>query len=249
MPRWCATRWRRRARADVGPVSLWCAPETGHPFFAACAARYGVALHAQRGGHLGERMARAFDAAARRGPGGARGLRLPLRRRGGPARGRGVARHARGGGAARRGRRLRASWASPAPSPGLFEGIRWGEASVMRETRLRLRAGERDVARDAGALGRGPARGLPAPPRLGAARGGREVKLRAALAACLAACATALAAGADIAPFSQRAAGRGAARRVAPAHASAGRRRRRWRSWRTRARPCCGRGPPRPPGP
>ena len=34
--------------ADVGPVSLWCTPDTGHPFFAACAARYGVALHEQR---------------------------------------------------------------------------------------------------------------------------------------------------------------------------------------------------------
>ena len=36
-------------RAGVGPVSLWCTPETGHPFFAACAAQYGVALREQRG--------------------------------------------------------------------------------------------------------------------------------------------------------------------------------------------------------
>jgi uncharacterized protein len=54
--------------AGLGPVSLWCMPETGHPFFAACAAQFGVALQPQRGGHLGERMARAFDRLLETGP-------------------------------------------------------------------------------------------------------------------------------------------------------------------------------------
>ena len=48
--------------ARVGPVELWCAPDAAHPFFAACATRFGVALHAQRGADLGARMA---DAVAR----------------------------------------------------------------------------------------------------------------------------------------------------------------------------------------
>ncbi len=53
--------------ARVGPVSLWCTPETGHPFFAACAAAFDVSLQQQRGGHLGERMARAFERLLDRG--------------------------------------------------------------------------------------------------------------------------------------------------------------------------------------
>lgn len=50
------------AGAGIGPVDLWCAPETGHPFFAQCSRRFGVALHAQGEGDLGARMQRAFAA-------------------------------------------------------------------------------------------------------------------------------------------------------------------------------------------
>ena len=45
--------------ADVGPVTLWCAPDSSHPFFA----QTGVALADQRGADLGARMLHAFDAA------------------------------------------------------------------------------------------------------------------------------------------------------------------------------------------
>ena len=49
--------------AGVGPVELWCAPDTSDPFFARCERELGVALRTQRGADLGERMARAFEAA------------------------------------------------------------------------------------------------------------------------------------------------------------------------------------------
>ena len=44
------------AAAASGPVALFCAPDRGHPFFAECARRFGVALHDQTGGDLGARM-------------------------------------------------------------------------------------------------------------------------------------------------------------------------------------------------
>lgn len=45
------------------PVQLWCAPDTGHPFFTAAAADYPVSLKQQQGRDLGERMQNAFDSA------------------------------------------------------------------------------------------------------------------------------------------------------------------------------------------
>ena len=48
--------------AGIGPVELCCAPDVTPPFFAACAARFGVALTAQGAGDLGERMHRALAA-------------------------------------------------------------------------------------------------------------------------------------------------------------------------------------------
>jgi rSAM/selenodomain-associated transferase 1 len=45
--------------ADIGPVSLWCAPDCSHPFFAGL----GVTLRVQRDGDLGVRMLAAFEAA------------------------------------------------------------------------------------------------------------------------------------------------------------------------------------------
>lgn len=127
--------------SGVGPVSLWCTPETGHPFFAACAGQFGVALHEQRGGHLGERMARAFRHHLPSGPALLVGSDCP----------------------ALRAEDLRAAAASlsthdaviqPAEDggyvliglarevPGLFDGLRWGESRVMRDTRSRLRAAQ-----------------------------------------------------------------------------------------------------------
>lgn len=48
--------------ASLGPVELCCAPNRSHPFFAECAARFGVALTDQGAGDLGERMHRALAA-------------------------------------------------------------------------------------------------------------------------------------------------------------------------------------------
>lgn len=46
--------------ADIGPVSLWCAPDCSHPFVAGL----GVTLRLQPDGDLGARMLAAFEAAA-----------------------------------------------------------------------------------------------------------------------------------------------------------------------------------------
>lgn len=48
--------------AGVGPVELCCAPDAAHPFLAAVAARFGVALTEQGSGDLGDRMQRALAA-------------------------------------------------------------------------------------------------------------------------------------------------------------------------------------------
>ncbi|MBI2277078.1 MAG: TIGR04282 family arsenosugar biosynthesis glycosyltransferase [Dechloromonas sp.] len=42
--------------ADIGPVSLWCAPDTQHPEFAVCRAFGAVELRNQPQGDLGQRM-------------------------------------------------------------------------------------------------------------------------------------------------------------------------------------------------
>jgi uncharacterized protein len=47
--------------SGVGPVELCCAPDSGHGFFADCAAEFGVALTEQGAGDLGARMARVFE--------------------------------------------------------------------------------------------------------------------------------------------------------------------------------------------
>lgn len=50
---------KRALAADVGPVTLWCAPDCTHPFFA----KTGVALAGQQGADLGARMLHAFQSA------------------------------------------------------------------------------------------------------------------------------------------------------------------------------------------
>ena len=42
--------------ADVGPVTLWCAPDVDHPEFSACRSRGQVVLRRQATGDLGARM-------------------------------------------------------------------------------------------------------------------------------------------------------------------------------------------------
>ncbi len=53
-------------RAGLCPVELWCAPSCDDPFFQACRERYGLELHDQAQGGLGERMHEALAAALAR---------------------------------------------------------------------------------------------------------------------------------------------------------------------------------------
>src|ERR1700681_3824738 len=48
--------------ADVGPVTLWGAPDEDHPAFQTLAALFGVALARQPDGDLGVRMLTALEA-------------------------------------------------------------------------------------------------------------------------------------------------------------------------------------------
>jgi uncharacterized protein len=54
--------------ARLGPVELWCAPDTSDPFFRECERRFGASLHAQGEGDLGARMRRAFESALAHAP-------------------------------------------------------------------------------------------------------------------------------------------------------------------------------------
>lgn len=49
----------RLAPAGIAPLELWCAPDAGHAAFQDLATRWGVSLHGQQGGNLGERMLHA----------------------------------------------------------------------------------------------------------------------------------------------------------------------------------------------
>lgn len=125
--------------AALGPVTLWCTPETGHPFFQSCSEAYGVALQAQKGGHLGERMARALEAMLARGPGLIIGSDCPaLTVDDLHAAARSLATHDAVVQPAEDGGYVLVGLSKPVP--GLFEGIDWGEGKVMRDTRTRLRA-------------------------------------------------------------------------------------------------------------
>ena len=128
--------------ARAGPVSLWGAPDCGHPSFRDLGLRYPIRLEKQEGRDLGERMGAAMrDMLARRGsrallagsdcPGlGADGFRQTAQwlEAGADA----VLAPALDGGYVLIGlRRYDAS---------LFTGIDWGTERVLSETRRRLRA-------------------------------------------------------------------------------------------------------------
>jgi len=57
---------RAASDAQLGPVELWCAPDSGDPFFRECERLFGVSLRSQGQGDLGTRMQGAFDAALAR---------------------------------------------------------------------------------------------------------------------------------------------------------------------------------------
>ncbi|MBI2318043.1 MAG: TIGR04282 family arsenosugar biosynthesis glycosyltransferase [Betaproteobacteria bacterium] len=125
--------------AGLGPVELWCTPDPDHPFFLDCARRYSVSLAAQGPGDLGERMLRAFDALLGKS---ARalliGTDIPAMtacylREADAALASGcdaVLGPAEDGGYVLIGLRRAA--------PQLFTGVRWGEAQVCAQTRVRL---------------------------------------------------------------------------------------------------------------
>lgn len=126
--------------SGVGEVELWCAPDERHEFFARCAAEFGTRLRVQRGDDLGARMACAFDDAF------ARGRRLVLIGSDCPALEPGdlAAACAALGvddvaiAPAEDGGYVMVAMARPAPA--IFDGVAWGTAAVMRQTRERLAA-------------------------------------------------------------------------------------------------------------
>jgi uncharacterized protein len=124
--------------AKLGEVTLWCAPDASHPFFASCRAEFRIGLAAQPPGDIGQRMLAAFE--AWRGPLLLIGSDCPMLapdhlrlcaaelRSGLDA----VFLPAEDGGYALIGLHR--------PLPRLFAGIEWGTERVMEETRARLRA-------------------------------------------------------------------------------------------------------------
>jgi hypothetical protein len=126
-------------QARIGPVELWCAPDDSHPFFARCAAEFGVTLHRQEGRDLGERMAHAFEHAFR----GKRSLVLiggdcpALQPADLGAAANALASHDAVIAPAEDGGYVLVALARALP---IFEGIAWGGAAVMAQTRARLEA-------------------------------------------------------------------------------------------------------------
>jgi rSAM/selenodomain-associated transferase 1 len=124
--------------ADVGDVVLCCAPDASHPFFARMQRELGVALEAQVGGDLGERMASALS---RHCPAVLVGCDCPAlssahleQAARALARADVVLTPAEDGGYVLVG--------VNAPQPQLFAGMTWGHAGVLAETRARIAAAE-----------------------------------------------------------------------------------------------------------
>ena len=120
--------------ADIGPVTLWCAPDPSHASFRELVLRHGVALKRQPDDDLGMRML-----AAMQGPTLVIGTDCPALtpghlRAAADALGEAdiVLIPAEDGGYVLIGAR--------APQPQLFDGIAWGTASVLQETRARIAA-------------------------------------------------------------------------------------------------------------
>ncbi len=123
--------------ADVGPVSLWCAGDPGHPDFARCRAFGSVTVHRQPDGDLGTRMLTAVRQSPT--PAGTLviGTDCPAMR---SAHLRQAARLLRDHDAvtfpAEDGGYVLIGMKNP--SPGIFIGIDWGTERVMAQTRQRL---------------------------------------------------------------------------------------------------------------
>lgn len=126
--------------SGVGPVELWCTPSTDDDFFAKCRDRFSVTLHRQCDGDLGARMRNALEDALTRsqhvlltGSDCPSLTAVDLRA------------------AARALREGRDAVFCPTEDggyvlvalsqalPALFDAMTWGTATVMEETRQRLR--------------------------------------------------------------------------------------------------------------
>lgn len=121
-------------------LELWCSPDTTHPFLQTAASARGATLHAQQGGDLGGRMAHAFTTALRTaGYVICIGTDCPAL----------TAQHLRHAAAALRDGHDAvfvpaedggyALIGLARDEPRLFDGITWGGAQVMAQTRARLR--------------------------------------------------------------------------------------------------------------
>lgn len=125
-------------RSGARNVTLWCAPDHSHAFFAECERDFRVTLHAQSGADLGERMASAFETLTGNAPVLLIGSDCPALTEKDLQRAAAslvthdvVLQPAEDGGYVMVGKRR--------ACPAIFAGIEWGRATVMRETRRRLR--------------------------------------------------------------------------------------------------------------
>jgi len=126
--------------SGVGPVELWCTPDADDVFFAACRDRFHVTLHRQSEGDLGARMLNAFEDAL------TRSRHVLLTGSDCPsltaADLRAAARALREGRDAVFGPTEDGGYVLVGLSqamPALFDAMTWGTATVMEETRQRLR--------------------------------------------------------------------------------------------------------------
>ncbi|MBM4308432.1 MAG: glycosyltransferase [Deltaproteobacteria bacterium] len=127
-------------KAGVGPVDLWCAPSSDHPFFIHCEEKFQVKLHDQPEGDLGQRMGYAFSETLKIStyallmggdcpsltPADIRAAKAELEKDHDA-----VIIPAEDGGYVLLGLRRYAEE--------LFSGISWGTESVFKQTRMRLR--------------------------------------------------------------------------------------------------------------
>jgi rSAM/selenodomain-associated transferase 1 len=124
--------------ADIGPVTLWAAPDEHHPLFQSLAARNAIALARQPDGDLGARMLAALAAAG--GPALVIGTDAPALT---PAHLRTAADVLRGGNDAVVFPALDGGYVligMRRAQPALFSDMRWSSADVMAQTRRRLQA-------------------------------------------------------------------------------------------------------------
>lgn len=131
---------RTAVAAQLGPVTLWCAPHANHRFFRALRRTMGVDCLVQASGDLGERMHTAFRLHCAQGPLLLIGTDCPALA---PSHLRDAARALCDGydavlGPAEDGGYVLVGLRDPQPT--LFLGMAWSTPTVMFETRMRATA-------------------------------------------------------------------------------------------------------------